>query len=94
MVEELRDLSAVGQEEVKRRMAKYFDKHASVKQFVEGDLVLKKVDAAGRSTTVGKLKPSWEGPFIVKEALRSGGYRLQNVEGEALSLTWSGNDLK
>ncbi|KAK8948002.1 hypothetical protein KSP40_PGU002247 [Platanthera guangdongensis] len=51
-----------------------------VKQFVEGDLVLKKVDAAGRSASVGKLNPSWEGPFIVKESLKSGGYGLQNVE--------------
>ncbi|KAK8918768.1 hypothetical protein KSP39_PZI021391 [Platanthera zijinensis] len=94
MVEELRDLSAVRQEEIKRRMAKYFDKHVRVKQFAEGDLVLRKVDAAGRSAAVGKLHPNWEGPFIVQEALKSGGYRLRNVEGETLSLTWSGDDLK
>ncbi|KAK8924197.1 hypothetical protein KSP39_PZI019370 [Platanthera zijinensis] len=94
MVEELRDLSAVRQEEIKRRMAKYFDKHVRIKQFAEGDLVLRKVDAAGRSAAVGKLHPNWEGPFIVQEALKSGGYRLRNVEGETLSLTWSGDDLK
>ncbi|KAK8918662.1 hypothetical protein KSP39_PZI021452 [Platanthera zijinensis] len=29
-----------------------------VKQFVEGDLILKKVDAAGRSAAVGKLHPN------------------------------------
>ncbi|KAK8965306.1 hypothetical protein KSP40_PGU001337 [Platanthera guangdongensis] len=75
-------------------MSKYFDKHVRVKQFTEGDLVLKKVDAVGRSATLGKLNPNWEGPFIVKETLRSRGYRLQNVEGEAPSLTWSGDDLK
>ncbi|KAK8937688.1 hypothetical protein KSP40_PGU003025 [Platanthera guangdongensis] len=68
-------------------MAKYFDKHVRVKQFVEGDLVLKKVDAAGGSATMGKLNTSWEGPFIIKEALRWGGYQLQNIEGETLSLT-------
>ncbi|KAK8948470.1 hypothetical protein KSP39_PZI005589 [Platanthera zijinensis] len=73
MVEELRDLSVVRQEEAKRRMAKYFDKHVRVKQFVEGDLVLKKVDAAGRSAAVGKLHPNWEGPYIVQEVLKSGG---------------------
>ncbi|KAK8942837.1 hypothetical protein KSP39_PZI008806 [Platanthera zijinensis] len=85
MVEELRDLAAVRQEEIKRRMAKYFDKHVRVKQFAEGDLVLRKVDAAGRSAAVGKLHPNWEGPFIVQEALKSGGYRLRNVEGETLN---------
>ncbi|KAK8955111.1 hypothetical protein KSP39_PZI001886 [Platanthera zijinensis] len=93
MVEELRDLSAIRQEEVKRRMTKYFDKHVRVKQFAEGDLVLKKVDSAGRSAAVGKLNPNWEGPYIVQEVLRSGGYRLRNVEGETLNLTWNGSHL-
>ncbi|KAK8944375.1 hypothetical protein KSP39_PZI007758 [Platanthera zijinensis] len=79
MVEELRDVAAIRQEEIKRRMARYFDKHIRVKQFAEGDLVLKKVDAAGRSAPVGKLNPSWEGPYIIEKALGNGGYYLQDV---------------
>ncbi|KAK8948773.1 hypothetical protein KSP39_PZI005430 [Platanthera zijinensis] len=94
MVEELRDVAAIRQEEIKRRMARYFDKHIRVKQFAEGDLVLKKVDAAGRSAAVGKLNPSWEGPYIVEKALVNGGYYLQDAEGRTLSHTWNGDDLK
>ncbi|KAK8951016.1 hypothetical protein KSP39_PZI003142 [Platanthera zijinensis] len=94
MVEELRDVAAIRQEEIKRRMARYFDKHIRVKQFAEGDLVLKKVDVAGRSAAVGKLNPSWEGPYIVEKALVNGGYYLQDAEGRTLSHTWNGDDLK
>ncbi|KAK8918566.1 hypothetical protein KSP39_PZI021170 [Platanthera zijinensis] len=75
-VEELRDLASVRQEEIKRRMTKHFDKNVRLKHFLAGDLVMKKVDAAGRGDTVGKLHPNWEGPFIVQEALTTGGYYL------------------
>ncbi|KAK8954079.1 hypothetical protein KSP39_PZI002578 [Platanthera zijinensis] len=75
-------------------MARYFDKHIRVKQFAEGDLVLKKVDAAGRSAPVGKLNPSWEGSYIIEKVLANGGYYLQDVEGRTLSHTWNGDDLK
>ncbi|KAK8951258.1 hypothetical protein KSP39_PZI004425 [Platanthera zijinensis] len=94
MAEELRDVAAVRQEEVKRRMARYFDKHVRIKQFKEGDLVLKKVDAAGRSAVVGKLNPNWKGPYIVEKTLGSGRYHLQDVEGVSMSRAWSGDDLK
>ncbi|KAK8934874.1 hypothetical protein KSP39_PZI014681 [Platanthera zijinensis] len=94
MMEEAREVAIIRQEEIKRRMAKYFDKHVRIRQFVEGDLVLKKVDAAGRSAPVGKLNPNWEGPYIIKEVLRMGSYYLQAVEGRTLSHTWSGDDLR
>ncbi|KAK8967119.1 hypothetical protein KSP40_PGU003774 [Platanthera guangdongensis] len=54
-------------------MARYFDKHIRVKQYQKGDLVLKKVDTTGRRASVGKLNPNWEGPFVVKDVLKSGG---------------------
>ncbi|KAK8939028.1 hypothetical protein KSP39_PZI011373 [Platanthera zijinensis] len=93
-VEELRYLASVRQDEIKRRMTKHFDKNVCLKHFLAGDLVMKKVDAAGRGATVGKLYPNWEGPFIVQEALTTGGYYLQDQVGEQLNGTWSGDDLK
>ncbi|KAK8951440.1 hypothetical protein KSP39_PZI003040 [Platanthera zijinensis] len=94
LVEELKELASIRQEEVKRRMSKYFDKHIRLKQFQKGDLVLKKVDAAGRGASVGKLPPNWEGPFIIKEVLKSGGYHLQDVDEIPLDRARSGDDLK
>ncbi|KAK8926340.1 hypothetical protein KSP39_PZI018276 [Platanthera zijinensis] len=93
-VEELRDLASMRQEETKRRMARHFDKNVRLKNFLAGDLVMKKVDAAGRGAAVGKLHPNWEGPFIVQEALTTGGYYLQDQAREQLPGTWSGDDLK
>ncbi|KAK8942380.1 hypothetical protein KSP39_PZI009177 [Platanthera zijinensis] len=81
MVDELRDVAAIRQEEIKRRMTKYFDKHIRIKQFAEGELVLKKVDAAGRSAPVGKLNPNWEGPYIAKEPKEKGGGEKKDIRG-------------
>lgn len=73
-IEELRDLATARQEEIKRRMSRHFQKHALLKQFQAGDLILKKVDAIRRSSIIRKLNPKWEGPFIVSEPLATGGY--------------------
>ncbi|KAK8960253.1 hypothetical protein KSP40_PGU003791 [Platanthera guangdongensis] len=81
LVEELYNLVTIWKEEVKWRMARYFDKYIRVKKFIEGDLVLKKVDVVGSSTAVGKLNPNWVVPYIVEGSLKLEGYHLQNIEG-------------
>ncbi|KAK8956249.1 hypothetical protein KSP40_PGU001002 [Platanthera guangdongensis] len=71
-IEEIRDKVVIRQEEVKRRMARYFGKNVTIKHFQVGYLVLKKVDVAARAGSVGKLNLNWVGPFIVKEVLKMG----------------------
>jgi hypothetical protein len=46
---------------------------------MKGDLVLHRVE-----TTKGKNKftPPWEGPFIMDEVLKSGTYKLANMNGQ------------
>ena len=34
---------------------------------------------------VGKFKPMWFGPFIIKEVLKKGAYRWVDFEGNALA---------
>ncbi|KAK8956703.1 hypothetical protein KSP39_PZI001092 [Platanthera zijinensis] len=51
-IEELRDEATIRQEEVKRRTSLYFDQKVRAKQFQVGDLVLKKVDAAARNSSI------------------------------------------
>jgi hypothetical protein len=42
----------------------------------------------------GKFKPMWFGPFIVKEVLKKGAYRLVDFEGNALAEPRNGLYLK
>jgi hypothetical protein len=51
--------------------------------FSEGDLVLV-YDQDKDPLGAGKFKPMWFRPFIVKEVLKKGTYRLVDFEGKAL----------
>jgi hypothetical protein len=61
--------------------------------FSEGNLVLvydQDKDPLGE----GKFKPMWFGPFIIKEVLKKGAYRLVYFEGNALAEPRNGLYLK
>jgi hypothetical protein len=51
--------------------------------FLEGGLVLV-YDQDKDPLGAGKFKPMWFGPFIIKEVLKKGAYRLVDFEGNAL----------
>ena len=67
--------SAVYQQQARR----YQSREVRAKTYYVGELVLhlpeKKKD---------KLKPKWEGPFIINEVLTSGAYRLQDASDNRL----------
>jgi hypothetical protein len=61
--------------------------------FSEGDLVLV-YDQDKDPLGAGKFKPMWFRPFIVKEVLKKGAYRLVDFEGKALAEPRNGLYLK
>nr|GEU98805.1 hypothetical protein [Tanacetum cinerariifolium] len=57
------------------------------------DLVYRNNDASQAKDT-GKLRPKWEGPYEVTEALGKGAYKLRDRDGKQLSRTWNISNLK
>ena len=57
----------------------YFSKHTRMKNFEQGDLVLRDVSASDPNNT-RKLQPNWEGPYKIKEVLRPGTYKLSHMD--------------
>ena len=41
-----------------------------------------------------KLSPPWEGPYMVTEVIRLGAYRLKDDNGNVLTNTWNGEQLR
>ncbi|XP_016207005.1 uncharacterized protein LOC107647443 [Arachis ipaensis] len=66
-LEEKREVVGSKMEEYHRRLALAYDKHVRPRVFLEGDLVLKSVDAVMRKMSLPKWAPKWEGPYIVSE---------------------------
>ena len=63
-----------------RRIAQAFNKKVKVSKIREGDLVLKQARSVPFDPR-GKIKPNWEGSYIVKKILPKGAVRLSDLEG-------------
>jgi hypothetical protein len=67
------------------------DNTVSPKEFDEGDLILIRTT---RTESQGKLKPKWEGPFIVKKKTSPNAYRLKSQSNEDLEHSWNIDNLR
>ncbi|MBY3556045.1 transposase family protein, partial [Modestobacter lapidis] len=67
-----------------RRIARAFNKRVKDRGLKKGDLVLKEIRMPIHDPR-GKFKPSWVGPYIIKEILSSGAVRLMDVDGNEFS---------
>ena len=78
-LDEHRGTTLVRSAKYQQQLRKYHSKHVRPLNFMQGDLVLHRVQS-----TKGKNKflPPWEGPFIMAEVLRSRTYKLANRKGE------------
>jgi hypothetical protein len=75
------------QEEIKT----WRDKSVKTKEFDEGDLVLIRTPL---TQARGKLKPKWEGPYIVSKKTSVCAYRLTSQTGVHLDHSWSVENLQ
>ena len=66
----------------RKRIARAYDKHVIKRRFKVGDLVLKCITPFQFPHIRGKLRPNWEGLFIIKEVYYGNAQRLVNAEGE------------
>ena len=92
-LDEQRRDAALANEAHKNSVKCQYDRSVRPRVFSEGDFVLvydQDKDPLGE----GKFKPMWFGPFIIKEILKKGAYRLVDFEGNALAKPRNGLYLK
>nr|GEZ62905.1 reverse transcriptase domain-containing protein [Tanacetum cinerariifolium] len=88
LLEERRERAAICEAKAKSRMTKYYNARVRGVTFRPGDFVYRSNDVS--HAVVGeKLRPKWEGPYEVTEALRDGAYKLRSIEGTILPRTWN-----
>ncbi|KAL0426480.1 UNVERIFIED_CONTAM: hypothetical protein Slati_2822800 [Sesamum latifolium] len=68
-----------------------FSLKSKSRNFQVGDLVLRRADAL---KPIGKLDPTWEGPYKVTSVLGKGAYELEDPEGRPLPRPWNVHNLK
>nr|GMD68188.1 uncharacterized protein LOC109162351 [Ipomoea batatas] len=79
--------------EYQQSVKRYYDKRVKVKQFQEGDLVLRDRKAS-QPNEGGKFAIKWEGLYRIREVIRPGTYRLETMEGREIERNWNAIHLK
>ncbi|KAL0420575.1 UNVERIFIED_CONTAM: hypothetical protein Slati_3080400 [Sesamum latifolium] len=90
-LEELREKAFIHVQRYKNIMINAYNRRVKARSFQGGDLVLRRVDTL---KPVGKLDPTWEGPYKVTSVIGRGAYRLEDLEGRSLPRPWNVHNLK
>ncbi|XP_074359933.1 uncharacterized protein LOC141700056 [Apium graveolens] len=93
LLDEVRDRAVEKMDGYKEKTRLYFAKKARIREYVVRDLVLRDTEASD-PTNQGKLQPNWEGPYVVKEVIRPGTYKLNYLSGTEVPNTWHGTRLR
>jgi hypothetical protein len=70
---------------------RWCDRKVRLKNIKAGHLVLWRV---ANPYTVGKLQLKWEGPFLVVSSSRPGSYRLKDMDGNDIPISWNTDELR
>ena len=89
-LEEERDVAKARSAFYQQQARRYQSREVRAKTYNVGELVLRLPDKKK-----DKLKPKWEGPFIIDKVLTSGAYHLQNASDNRLELNpWNAAHLR
>ena len=78
-LEEERDVAKARSAFYQQQARRYQSREVRAKNYNVGKLVLRLLDKKK-----DKLKPKWEGPFIIDKVLTGGAYRLRNASDNRL----------
>lgn len=76
-----------------KRVARAFNKKVKPREFQVGDLVLKKI-LPNRGDNRGKWAPTYEGPYVVKQAFSGGALILTDMEGQEIGRPINSDSVK
>nr|GEU68586.1 reverse transcriptase domain-containing protein [Tanacetum cinerariifolium] len=93
LLEEKREQTAIQEAKNKAKIERYYDVRVRNTSFWLGDFVYRNNEAS-HAKEERKLKPKWEGPYEVTEALGKGAYKLRDRNGNVLPRTWNVCNLK
>ncbi|XP_020421392.1 uncharacterized protein LOC109949701 [Prunus persica] len=77
-----------------QRLKSYYDKRAKIRQFQPSDLVLRKAFITAQRQGFKKMKPNWEGPYIISQSGGRGSYTLDTMEGKEIPRQWNAYHLQ
>ncbi|KAI5335184.1 hypothetical protein L3X38_025317 [Prunus dulcis] len=84
LLEEEREKAIVRVATYKQQLTSHYNKKAKIRQFQPGNLVLRKSFITALRQGSKKMKPNWEGPYVISRSGGSGSYTLDTLEGKEI----------
>jgi hypothetical protein len=85
LLDEARDVALVRSAVYQQSLRNYHSRRVRGRSFEPGNLVLRL-----KQTSMSKLEPPWEGPYLVHEIIPGGAYRLRNPKtGKDVENPWN-----
>ena len=94
MLEECQESATIWLAEYQQKLAQRYNRDVRRKEFGAGDLVLRKVIGNTKDINVGKLVPTWEGPYIVIAIAGAMAYYLEDLDERPFPRPWNAHNLK
>jgi hypothetical protein len=89
LLDEARDISLVRSAVYQQSLCNYHSRRVRRRSFELGNLVLRL-----KQTSMLKLEPPWEGPYLIHEVIPGGAYRLRNPKmGKDIENPWNAAQL-
>ena len=83
--EEARLITCVRTTKYLEGLWRYYNRNIKGHSFAVGDLVLRRKQ---KTEGLHKLSSPWEGPYVIKEVIRPGSYRLSDFKGVDVPNSW------
>ncbi|GFS36321.1 hypothetical protein Acr_00g0045360 [Actinidia rufa] len=94
LANERRENALIQMANYQKQLAKTYKQKVKHRQFLVGDLILRKVVGNTKDPADRKLGPNWEEPYKIVKLAGKGAYHLKDSEGKQVSRPWNSNNLK
>lgn len=94
LLDECREAATIWLAEYQQSLTQRYNQDVKTREFSAGDLVLRKVVRNKRDTNVGKLAPTWEGPYRVVAIVGEDTYYLECLDERPFPRPWNVYNLK
>ncbi|KAG8380730.1 hypothetical protein BUALT_Bualt06G0046300 [Buddleja alternifolia] len=92
-IDEQREKAKVRMVAYQQRVAKYYNNRVRSRYFRPGELVLRKAQFNHHERS-NKLSPNWDDPYRVREVVKEGTYKLEDLGGKHIPRSWNAEHLR